>query len=348
MQKLYTLLLFLLLSFSARAQLRIMFIDDSGDSFGNSEYLASTLDSLGYEYIYIDAIGQNYSPTAAEMSDYDLVIWHTSSWGAGLQFWNGTDAVNTGLVEYLSQPNARLWLIGLDYFYDRYGSAPANFVAGDFEYDFLGISKYAVQSYADDGGLGVPLVTPAPGQPIPGLGNIDWQFSTLWYADGFQLRPEAMSVYLFGGNGYVLNGTPTAVLNHPPGAGTVLAYGFDLSLASSFGLMRNHVSTVLNWWENQVTPTKSPADESFSVKITPNTFSDQLDIRVKAQESGPLTVRVFDAGGQLVAMPADRLFSQAGQEKVIRWKVAPGLSRGVYYCSIQSGTKMQTKKLVKQ
>ncbi len=348
MQKLRYLLFLMLLASSASAQFKVLFIDDSGDTFGNAEFLASTLDSLGYDYDYVDAIGQNYTPTATDMSGYDLVIWHTSSWGAGLQFWNGTDVLNPELAQYLSQPDANLWLIGLDYFYDRYGAAPSTFQAGDFEYDFLGISKYAVQSYADDGNLGVPFVAPAPGQPIPGLGNIDWQFSTLWYADGFELRPEATPVYLFGGAGYLLNGTPTGVWYHPTGGARVLSYGFDLSLASDFNLMRTHVGTVLDWWQNELSATKSSAQDLASVTVSPNVFTDQVDIRVKTLVSTPISIQIHDAAGHLIARVSEYEMLPAAEEKIVHWDAPKGLPAGFYYCTVRAGQQQRTTKLVKQ
>ncbi|HRI60903.1 MAG TPA: T9SS type A sorting domain-containing protein, partial [Saprospiraceae bacterium] len=252
------------------------------------------------------------------------------------------------LEQYLSQPDANLWLIGLDYFYDRYGVAPVDFQPGDFAYDYLGISKYANQSYGDDGGVGVPLVTPAPGQPITGLGDINWQFSTLWYADGFELRSEATPVYLFGGAGYSLAGTPTGVWYHPAGGARVLTYGFDLSLASSFNLIRSHVDSVLQWWEGELTAVKSPVAKLTSVQTSPNPFSDRLEIRLKTTETTPVSVRMYDATGRLVAQIADQEIVPAGDEKVFYWQTTTALPDGVYCCTIQSGRKFSTVKVVKQ
>lgn len=348
MQKFTYLFLLLFLSvFSANAQFKVLFVDDSGDAFGNAEYLASTLDSLGYENLYVDAIGQNVTPSLEDMNAYDLVIWHTSSWGAGLQLWGGGDSTNAVLKAYLSQPEANLWLIGLDFMYDRYGSAPVTFQAGEFPYDYLGIAKYASQSYADDGGLGVPVVNPAPGQPITGITDINWVFSTLWYADGFELRPEATPVYLFGDAGYALSGAPSAAFYQVPGGARVLTYGFDLSLAANFGLMRSHVGTVLNWWEAQVSGVHTPAVNPTTVTITPNIVTNGADIRVKSTQNTSISVRIFDSMGQLVTVLADQEVTDAGVEKVIRWDAATTLPAGVYYCSVQAGGAVKTSKLVK-
>jgi hypothetical protein len=347
MQKLLYLLLFMAVASPSFGQFRVLFVDDSGDAFGNAEYLASALDSLGYESVYIDAIGSATSPTAEQMGEFDLVIWHTSSWGLGLQLWNGADADNAELIIYLSQPNANLWLIGNDFFYDRYGGAPVTFQTGDFAYEFLGISKYKVQSYADDGGFGVPLAATAPGQPISGLTDINWQFSTLWYADGFELRTEATPVYLFGDNSYSLSGTPTGVWYHPAGGARVLTYGFDLALANNFDLIKSNVDSVLTWWQSELSATQVPALDISSVKTTPNTFSDHLEIRVTALQTAPVSVRICRADGQLVAQVANQETALAGEEKVWQWQAPAGLPDGMYFCTVQSGRQVQTVKVVK-
>ena len=348
MQKLLYFLLLMSCSFAVQAQFRVLFVDDSGDNFGNAEYVASAFDSLGYETVYFDAIGGNVSPTMADMNDYDLVVWYTSTWGADLQLWAANDTDNVELRAYLAQPTANFWLIGLDYFYDRYGSAPVTFQTGDFAYDHLGISKYAVQSYADDGNLGVPVVTPAPGQPIPGLENITWLYSTLWYADGFELRPEAKPVYLFGDDNYVLSGKPTGVFYHPDGGARVLTYGFDLALAANFDSIRNHVATVMNWWQDKLNAAQSlPTDWDY-VQMSPNSFSDHLDIRIKTQRTTPISVQLYNTTGQLVAQLVTQETLLANAEKTLRWSVPAGIPDGLYYCTVQSDRQMYTGKLLKQ
>lgn len=348
MQKLLYLLLFTACSFAAQAQFRVLFVDDTDDIFGNAELLASAFDSLGYETVYFDAIGQDISPTVEDMNDYDVVVWYTSSWGLDLQLWADTDTDNVALRTYLAQPTANFWLIGLDYFYDRYGTAPVTFQSGDFAYDHLGISKYAAQSYADDGNVGVPVVTPAPNQPIPGLENITWQFSTLWYADGFELRPEAKAVYLFGDENYSLSGQPTGVFYHPEGGARVLTYGFDLGLAANFDSIRNHVGTVMDWWQGKVNAVKSPPTDWEYVQISPNAFSDYLDIRMKTIRDTPISVQMYNATGQLVAQVANQEMAASNIEKTLHWSVPAGLPNGLYYCTVQSDGQVYTAKVVKE
>ncbi len=347
MQKLFFFFLLTCLTTTVNAQFRVLFIDDTDDGFSNAEYLASTLDSLGYEYVYIDAIGNTITPPASEMAEYDLVMWHTSSWGIDLQLWGGGDSINTELVQYLNMPNANLWLVGLDYFYDRYGAAPVTFQSGDFAYDYLGISKYASQSYADDGSLGVPLVTPAPDQPITGAGDLNWQFSTLWYADGFELRPDATPVYLFGGAGYALEGAPTAVWFRPASGARVLTYGFDLALTGSFDQMRDHVGTVLNWWQSDISATQTPEAPTATVQIAPNSFQHYMDIRVTVPETAPVSIRITNTTGQLIAEIANQVAVAPGTEQVFHWENTANLPNGLYYCTVQYGGQVHTTKISK-
>lgn len=348
MQKLLYLLLFMAVTAPSFGQFRVLFVDDSGDGFGNAEYVASALDSLGYETVLIDAYLAEATPTLEEMNNYDLVIWYTSTWGVGLQLWDGTDSDNGVLIQYLSQPEANFWLIGLDYFYDRYDAAPDNFQAGDFPYEYLGISRYDVQSYADDGSFGVPLVTPAAAQPIPGLADINWQFSTLWYADGMEIRPEAREVYVFGDNSYSLAGKTTGVWYHPEGGARVLTYGFDLAQANNFDQIKGNMESVLDWWQADITSTNAPVFDLESVKVTPNTFSDRLQVTVKSVEKAPLTVNIHGMDGRLIAQLANEEIARAGEEKTWLWQVPAGLPNGMYYCSVRSGAQVKTVKAILQ
>jgi hypothetical protein len=171
-------------------------------------------------------------------------------------------------------------------------------------------------------------------------------FSTLWYVDGFELRPEATPVYLFGDAGYVLSGTPSAAFYQLPGGARVLTYGFDLSLAANFGLMRSHVGTVLNWWEGQISGVNTPAVNPTTVTISPNIVTNGADIRVKSTQNTSISVRIFDSMGQLVTVLADQETLESGVEKVIRWDAATALPAGVYYCAVQAGESVKTSKLV--
>ncbi|MCC6460892.1 MAG: hypothetical protein IT260_10510, partial [Saprospiraceae bacterium] len=136
-------------SFGQLPGFRILFVDDSPDGFGNAEYLASALDSLSYDYVYLDVAGTGNLPDSTTYADFDMVIWHTSTNGVGNYLWNGDDTDNAALAAYLDG-GGYFWLIGNDFLYDRYGATPYNFEETDFAYQYLGIASYDLQSYGDD------------------------------------------------------------------------------------------------------------------------------------------------------------------------------------------------------
>lgn len=295
MKKLYILTLLLTAYLGASAQMSILFVDDSDDTFSNAESLNTVINGVGYTTTYFNAESEGTTPTDSEMNEYDLVIWHTSSDGTDLQFWNGLDEDNTAIQAYLDE-GGMLWVVGLDFLYDRYGSAPIAFDEGDFVYDYLGVESYNVQSYGDDGSLGVPQVDPDPNSPIEGLNTLTWLFSTLWWADGVTPISEASKVYIMGDSEYVFADEVTAVL-HETEDFKCLSYFFDLAVVADQNMMGQSVLPVLQYFNSLVTGTEEK--EQNDVSIYPNPSSDVLRV------SGNITLenasyKVIGINGELV------------------------------------------------
>ncbi len=147
----------------------VLVVDD--DNKWNNEYIITgALDSLGMPYSVFDCgdVGgmAAQKPTASDLNGRDLVIWFTGDDLNHLAFWNINDEDNPELINYLNLQGKKLWIIGRDWLYDRYGAAPDTFSTGDFVYDYLGISSYDVQSYRDDGNVGVSELDLVPGNGI--------------------------------------------------------------------------------------------------------------------------------------------------------------------------------------
>jgi len=215
MKKLYYLsiafLLAMLLSEHAFAQPKSLFVNDNGLFSSNTDTVISALEAAGIEYDIFSTRDSLRSPTAAEMFSYPLVIWYCSTDGVGNYLWNANNTDNTDLLTYLEN-GGKLWLMGSDFLYDRYGSAPDVFVPGDFPYDVLGIAAYNAQSYGDDGGLGVAELEPT-NFPLVGidLDTIHWVYPTAWWVDGCTPTPDAISIYEMGPETYPLQGLSSAV-----------------------------------------------------------------------------------------------------------------------------------------
>jgi hypothetical protein len=138
----------------------ILLVDDD-NRYNNEGVIQQAIETLGIPYRTFDC-GDN-GGMATDIPSYSndlagkkLVIWFTGDEYSNLAFWNIADTVNADLKAYLDDSGSQLFVVGKSWMYDRYGNAPDTLNAGDFAYDYLGISMYNVQSWTDDGSKGVP------------------------------------------------------------------------------------------------------------------------------------------------------------------------------------------------
>ena len=202
MKKNYILTIaFILFSFVSFSQVSILLVNDNGYAPERVDVLKTALEDLSYAYTFYDTPTAGVSPSADYMAPFDLVIWYTGNDGGGLSLWNGDDTDNTEIKSYIDG-GGMMWLQGLDFLYDRYGSAPDTFAIGDFSYDYLGISQYHAQSHYDNAGEGeydgVPYFSVVPDNGIFTLDTLKWQYSTLWGADALTITDEASPLYIMG------------------------------------------------------------------------------------------------------------------------------------------------------
>jgi len=347
MKVVYSLLLFLALCSStpATAQLSILFVDDSSDTFGNAELFASAIDSVGYSSTYYNASDSASGPTADLMMEFDLVVWHTSTDGVGLKLWNGADEDNPELISYLDG-GGRLWLV-LDFLFDRYGvPGPTSFVAGNFAYDYLGITSYDVQSNGNDGGLGVPLITPDTNRAIPNLPEITWQFPALNWVDGVQLEPGAAPLYRMDGNNYPLAESICGVYNDNRTA-KVITYFFDLALTEDFALLKDATAPVLAFFENIVTSAPFTNTLRHDFTMYPNPTSGNFSIDLELEDAALVEVNLLDYLGRVVAQPLPTQKLSAGRNRLGSLPLR-GLPAGMYLVRLTVDGKTGVKPLVVQ
>ena len=326
------LLCLLVCSVNLSAQLSILFVDDTDDTFGNAETFFEAIENAGYAPVYFDAVLENAGPTLNTMEGYDLVVWHTSTDGFGLHLWEAQDQDNPELTAYL-ETGGNLWLVGLDFLFDRYDVPPSNFTSGEFVYDFLGIESYDVQSYGDDGEIGVPFVSPVDQAPINGLENIAWTFETLWWVDGVTNRSEAFPIYQMDGTGYPLSGEISGLYHSGDGFNS-LTYLFDLALASPADLA-NNVSAVLGYFD-ELTLGLEDVAETEEIQIYPNpvkrTFEISADKNLTIQS---ILIRNI-SGEEIINFPE-------AQESYFIFDLLPG----VYFLVIETDQGKFQKKLLK-
>jgi len=291
---LLSVFLSLFTSFCSFAQLSILFVDDTDDNFQNAETFYEAIEALEYTAEYFDAVAEGAGPSLSEMENYDLIIWHTSTDGVGLHLWEGQDEDNADLTAYL-ETGGNLWLVGLDFLFDRYGAPTVSFSEGDFVFDFLGIASYDSQSYGDDGNLGVPLVSPLPDAPIPGLADISWNLGPLWWVDGVTPSPGTPAVYKMDGEEYPLIDEACAILKQEAEF-SALVYLFDLALAIPSD-MDGNIGSVLEYFENLVLGTdEREIDER--IILYPNPVRSYFRIKTEKRIN---SMTILDASGRIVA-----------------------------------------------
>ncbi len=164
----------------------ILVVDDD-NKYDNEYIITDALDKAGAPYTVFDCGDLDGMPDKVPGSDllkkYALVIWFTGDdYNSNLAFWNIDDTLNTDLKAYLDTQGKKLWVIGRDWIYDRYGSAPDTFQTGDFMYDYLGIASYDVQSWADDDHSGVSELNLVQdnGLQITDIEVISWGNAGIW------------------------------------------------------------------------------------------------------------------------------------------------------------------------
>jgi photosystem II stability/assembly factor-like uncharacterized protein len=77
----------------------------------------------------------------------------------------------------------------------------------------------------------------------------------------------------------------------------------------------------------------------------PNPFNPETTFRFSLPKEGEITLRIFDLLGREVAVPASGRYG-AGEHRVLFH--ADGLASGVYFCRLQAGDRIRTRKIVIQ
>ncbi|MEL7250754.1 MAG: T9SS type A sorting domain-containing protein [Bacteroidota bacterium] len=343
--KVQLLLLTLLLSGALlHAQgIDILLVDDSDDSFDNTALLGNGLTNNGLAFDLFNSVDSTAGPSIDLMADYDLVIWHTSTDGDFLNFWNGDQSDNGNLSLYLEEGGS-LWLIGNDFLFNRYGVPADTFQTGDFVYDYLGIAQYDAQAYGDDGNNGVPEVRPAENQPITGLDLIFWQFPTLWWADILTPRAEAITIYEMGHDNYVFAGESTGIWyageNH-----RALTFAFDLALANNQEIIDLTVGSVVEFFAGFIVDTEVINDLATAIEVYPNPSSGLATLSFSLAEAADVGIDVVNMLGQPVAQLLPNTSLAAGLQQ-IEWQPARELPNGLYQFRIAIDRQVVQKGIV--
>ncbi|MEN8122513.1 MAG: hypothetical protein ABFS35_19375, partial [Bacteroidota bacterium] len=141
-------------SLLAQDKLSVLFVHDSNYNPDRADVLKSAITTAGYTYSNFDAVAAGTTPNEELLSEHELVIWYAGD-DQTAHFWNGNDTDNEALKSYLDN-GGMLWLQSKNFLFERYAVDDV-FTTGDFVFDYLGITKYAIRTPSSgDVTIGIP------------------------------------------------------------------------------------------------------------------------------------------------------------------------------------------------
>lgn len=184
--------------------------------------MTTILNSAGLTFTTYNVNDQGDNPPPfSTLDQYQTVIWYCGTDGTNLGFWNGIDDIHN-----YAFTGRKLWIIGQDLLYALYGT-PTIFTPTDFPYEVMGLSSYLLQSYGDDGGIGLPQAVAAPGMITYFAASLGWTFETLWWVDGCEVRDGVTEVYHMGPGSYMYAGFTCMAHQKDPGVLNVMSTLFE-------------------------------------------------------------------------------------------------------------------------
>lgn len=146
--------------------------------------------------------------------------------------------------------------------------------------------------------------------------------------------------------------TSTRVLQsvyNPGDFGANVTYDAANFICLNPGFLAEYTSTFLGIIDGcggnfRVPKNKMAINSGFAFKVHPNPFKEQCTIVYKLQEDKSITISVLDIMGKKVSTIVNNEHRAAGEYKV--QFDGSHLSTGIYYCTVQTGDKIETQKMV--
>ncbi len=326
---------------------QILLVNDNANGVDRYLELDTALNNLGYTYDIYNTVVTNDFPDYNTLSQYSVVIWYTGNDGVDLKLWDTSDTnnykFNAPLIQYLDEGGI-VWLQGLDFFYDVYGAAPDNFAEGQFVYDYLGVSSYFAQTYADDGGQGVPQLDVVPGNPVCTLTPIQWTYATLWYADALAMSPEAQGIYKMGPAGYIFDDYYAGVYN-VHGLSKIFTFTVETARIDTPENTEELFYEVLEYFHTLV-GTDNNVVSNFEVSGNyPNPVSDFTTFSYNLNEPSDVELTIYDIFGKVVYNNNFGVQGKGNHKYEISVKDL-GLSGGYYIYTFRINTTFVTNKMI--
>jgi hypothetical protein len=321
----------------------ILLVNDNDNDADRYLELDTVLMNLGYTYDVYNTVETGVYPDSALLENYDMVIWYTGNDGVDLYLWDVSDSsdikFNAPLINFVNN-GGHVWLQGLDFLYDIVGSAPDVFSPGQFIYDYMGIEEYHAQSYADDGGLGLPEMDAVQNNGICTLTPVQWVYSTLWYADALQPAPGVHTIYSMGPSGYVFSDYFTGI-DTWVNTGSVMTFTVETARIDTRANTEELFREVIEFYRT-TTGVDELTGNNNDFEIYPNPAADYLIIK-------PLINKISEAYFELYNLQGVKVMQQQVSFTGNEFKInTASLTRGLYLYKITSENGVFSGKIIKQ
>jgi hypothetical protein len=273
----------------------ILLVVDNNLITANTNSIITGLNNTIYadSYSVWDISEKNEAPDANYMLGFNMVIWYCSTDGVDLTFWENGPQGHNELLAYVIEGKP-LWIIGQDLLFAEYGSAPDNFSTGEFAFDYMGLSSYDVQSYGDDGALGVSQVNRLPGIPSYFPETIKWIFPELWWVDGVTGRAGALNIYAMGPESYIF-ADKVCMLDYEADGNHVMSTFFDPALINEPANRAAFLEAGIKW----MLPDNVGIAEIYQMdaSVYPNPYKGTFNVRLSETLATETVFSVFNAAG---------------------------------------------------
>jgi len=332
---------------------RVLMVNDNAreDRYVEVDTILMNIEgSVDFIYDFYNAAATGTIPDYPILNAYDLVIWYTGNDGVDLYLWDTSDTndfkFNAPLIQYLNE-GGDMWLLGLDFIYDVVGSAPVPFADGQFIYDVIGISNYAVQSHADDEETGMVQMDVVPNNGVCELTPVNWVWEMIWYADGYELTTNAEPIYSMGPTGYMFDYLYCGLLN-VTGNSHLLTYSTEAAKFSTREMGETVFTEGIEYFKSLTSIYEHP-DNSFTVEnLYPNPTNDNTTLSYELTNSSEVSLKIIDITGKVI-MNNNYGVQAKGAHYIVISANEQGMNNGIYFYTLNidnsnfSGKLMITK-----
>lgn len=332
----------------------VLLVNDNANGTDRHLVIDTSLMNLDYIYNVYNTVVTGEFPDYNTLDSYDAVIWYTGNDGVDLKLWDVSDttgAVNTNLkfnaplMQYIQQGGI-VWLQGLDFIYDIYGGAFDLFDPGDFMYDFLGISAYVAQTYAD--GDPLPQIDAVPENPITDFTPVTWFYSEgLYYADVLDKTDDAIGIYKMGPGNYIYSDYYAGIYTNP-GEGHLFTLTVETTRIDTRENTDAFFGATLEYFETLVSNSSIFENRQTSVSsftLSPNPATSQATLNWEMKENADVQLQVYDITGRVVFQQNLGNLHE-GTQQFTFLPADSGIPAGLYTCVLNVGSGMVTQKLI--